>query len=221
MEWVSLLQGWYVVVRRGSVRVDWSRASRTDRPTCTHPLVTQVAISINDGSDQEVRNQLARLLPRLLRAEGGEEVTRGLRVWLLRRRLARLREEPTARGRELLELLVSGGSGEDLRAAAERVRAQYGLERWNYADTAIVVCAMSDVDGFPRSGYLILEADANLIRDLVGSTPREERAELLEDLLNALDKLRAEAGTLGEDPEELYLSPEELAIVVETLGRGD
>lgn len=101
MEYVSLLAG--------------ERFS--DRPTCTHPLLAQVARLVNDTSPDAVRHELAPLAPELIgTADGGPKVAAALVVSCGEVGLDaepgshRLRRH-TRRARRRLERLERRGSG--------------------------------------------------------------------------------------------------------------
>lgn len=59
MEYVSLLAG----------------EQFSDRPTCTHPLLAQIARLVNDTSPENVRHELATLAPGLIGTEGADPRT--------------------------------------------------------------------------------------------------------------------------------------------------
>lgn len=54
----------------------------SDRPSCTHPVLAVVARSVNDKLDDDRRQELLPLLPRLMGTAGGDEVLSvRLAVW--------------------------------------------------------------------------------------------------------------------------------------------
>lgn len=221
MEWVSLLLGEQVKVEDGVVRVDWDSANayKTDEPTCTNHTVTVAAITVNDWLEQEHRDQLAALLPRLIRAVDPEDfqaayrVQRRLRLWLLDRALAATEGELSEAGRALLEAVREaarlGVSGfEELNSTRELARRLASVRKASERDLLL----HEHWDSLAGDGLL-----DRVLLDLKQTGDPRDALRFLEDLLDQLDKAKAEEGLLGDDPEPLYLSDEEMARVVEEL----
>lgn len=229
MEWVSLIWARQVRVDGERVLVDWETANgyKSDTPTCTNTYVTHLAILTNDRVSQAQRDRLARLLPRLIRAsdplppalgwqgdDPAERVKLRLRLWMIERVLGSEGEgELTEVGRALLagaRDLVRGTTNRDaVRDLAGAVLDHYRRGRRFPSD-------WSDWD------WVVWEHwDASNVGDLLDKlttgVQNDELVDLLEELLDRFDKARAEEGVLGDDPQPLYLTEDELGRVVREL----
>lgn len=207
MEWVSLIA--FGGVRKheaGFFDVDWGFALKTDGPSCTNQVVTDVAITLNDLLSQTQRDRLARLLPRLVRAGRRGDVLQQMRtesrlvLWLVRRALELTGYEPSEREQSWLDQFT-----EYVRGSRERLELPD-------IDTYSPVHALYERDLHPLLHTLLEDRHYD-----------EDPSRILEDLLDALDKAYAEEGLLApedEDPQAGYLSDEEIGELAHLLEFG-
>lgn len=224
MEWVSLIRdGRLRRDSRGRQWVDWFHATKTDHPTCTNLAVTEFAIATNDGiQDDRERGRLAHLIPRLLRAgRSGNWRTEArinlrLVLWVLRQRV-RSRE-----GKRCLDLIEQVIRGEGKTIEAPR----WGLcgdESLVVANAIIHLRQVAEQYADEDNDRVLVEAEVD---GLVGDATQQDlrwspdSVLWLSELLDAHEKIRADEGELGWDPEEHYAEEEDVAELLERLERG-
>lgn len=205
VEVASLLLG-RKIVRDGEVQPDWEWQDKTDNPECINTVVCCAAQFVNDRTPEHELPKLAHLLPALLRARSFGSliddrewrITKRLVVWAAHDMLGRITEA------ELRERLAHELDAFE-RATGERPNQPCWVPGWNSAARAVA----NTVNGNP------VVAINNAVRTL----GNDELGVWLADLLDMHEKILADEGLLGFDPDIEYPPDDEVnAVIAELLG---